>query len=77
MVGWVERLSPDSAELRVRRVVGVQRSAATTVSAVSTARQSGFPKMVVVRDTLVVAWTAVKPALQVRMAQLSLTSANK
>ncbi len=77
VVGWVERLSPDSAELRVRRVVGVQRSAATTVSAVSTARQSGFPKMVVVRDTLVVAWTAVKPALQVRMAQLSLTSANK
>lgn len=74
IVAWMEHNTPETADLRVRRITGTTRSPAVTITTMSSARQSGFPRMVVVRDTLMVAWTSVKPSLQVQMAQLSLTS---
>ena len=74
IVAWMEHNTPETADLRVRRITGTARSPAVTITTMSSARQSGFPRMVVVRDTLMVAWTSVKPSLQVQMAQLSLTS---
>ncbi|MCC6241774.1 MAG: exo-alpha-sialidase [Gemmatimonadaceae bacterium] len=74
LVGWIERLSADSASLRVRRVRNGNSVAAQTVSVLSAARQSGFPRMVVTGDTAYFAWTATKPSLHVQMAKLPLPS---
>lgn len=74
IVGWMERITPETAEVRVRRVAGSVRAEAQTVSTTSSARQSGFPRMVVMGDTLVVAWTAVSPSLKVQVVQLPLNS---
>lgn len=74
IVGWMERITAETAEVRVRRVSAGVRSAAQTVSTTSSARQSGFPRMVVMGDTLVAAWTAVSPSLKVQLVQLPLNS---
>ncbi len=74
LVGWMERKTPETAEVRVRRIADGVASTAQTVATTSSARQSGFPRMVVTGDTLLVAWTDVSPSLQVRIAQLPLTS---
>ncbi|MBL0171271.1 MAG: exo-alpha-sialidase [Gemmatimonadaceae bacterium] len=74
VVAWMERRTPETSDVRVRRIAGGQRSASQTVTTTSAARQSGFPRLAVVADTLMVAWTAVAPSLQVRMAQLQLFS---
>lgn len=74
VVGWMERTTPQTADVRVRRIAGGVRSMAQTVSTTSSARQSGFPRMAVVGDTLIVAWTAVSPSLRVQVAQLPLNS---
>ena len=63
----------ETAEVRVRRIAGGVRSEGQTVATTSSARQSGFPRMVVTGDTLLIAWTEVSPSLQVRVAQLPLS----
>jgi hypothetical protein len=77
VVGWMERVSKETSDVRVRTIANGRRSAAQTVTSTSPARQSGFPRMVVAGDTLLVAWTAVTPALQVRMALLPLNTNSK
>jgi len=74
VVGSMERVTPETAEIRVRRVSTGKRSPFRTVAATSAARASGFPKMVVIGDTLVVAWTATQPTVRVQLAQLPLLS---
>jgi len=74
VVGWMEQQTPETADIRVRRIAGNRASAAQVVTTTSSARQSGFPRMVVVGDTLLVAWTAVAPSLQVQLAALPLQS---
>lgn len=74
VVGWMEQQTPQTADIRVRRVAGNRASASQIVTTTSSARQSGFPRMVVVGDTLLVAWTAVAPSLQVQLAALPLQS---
>jgi hypothetical protein len=73
LVGWMERKTPETADVRVRRIVDGVASQGQTVATTSSARQSGFPRMVVTGDTLLVAWTEVKPSMQVRVAQLPLS----
>jgi hypothetical protein len=70
-------VSKETSDVRVRTIANGRRSAAQTVTSTSPARQSGFPRMVVAGDTLLVAWTAVTPALQVRMALLPLNTNSK
>jgi len=74
VVGWMEQQTPVTADVRVRRVSNGRRSVSQVVATTSSARSSGFPRMTVVGDTLLVGWTAVTPALQVQMAQLPLLS---
>ena len=59
LVSWIERVGGDTAAVRVRRVsrAGVA-GAAVTVAASSAARASGFPKLVVVGNAVLFAWTA-------------------
>lgn len=72
VVGWLERRTPETAEVRVRRIRNNQPEPTLVIATTSSARQSGFPRLAIVGDTLLVAWTAVSPELQVRMASLPL-----
>lgn len=74
VVGWMERVTPQTADVRVRRVATSVALPAVVVATTSSARQSGFPHLAVVGDTLLVAWTSVSPALQVRMATVPLNT---
>jgi len=58
LVSWLERVPPDDAEVRVRRVARSGELGATvTISRTKAARASGFPRIVRRGDTLVAAWT--------------------
>lgn len=78
IVGWMERLTPETASVRVRRVSNGRRSSFQSVATTSAARQSGFPRLTITGETLLVSWTAVTPEaptqLQVQLAQLPLNS---
>lgn len=74
LVGWMERKTPETAEVRVRRITDGAASPGQTVATTSSARQSGFPRMVVTGDTLLIAWTETSPSMQVRVAQLPLSN---
>lgn len=74
VVGWMEQQTPQTADIKVRRIADGKRSEAQRVTTTASSRQSGFPRMIVIGDTLLVGWTAVAPSLQVQMAQLSLFS---
>lgn len=79
VVTWMEHAAtPETASLMARRIEeatrGVLRvSEPRTIATTSSARTSGFPRVVVTGDTLLVAWTAIAPSLQVRLARLSLS----
>ncbi len=70
LVAWLER-TPESGEVRVRRVFPDGRSgAASLVTATSSGRDSGFPRMI--RDgrgRIVFAWTESGEARNIRMAR--------
>ena len=71
LVTWIERVG-EGAELRIRRVRpdGVAE-APTTVASVSSARASGFPRMVESAGDLLFAWTDVGgESTQIRLARL-------
>lgn len=72
LVAWLEQMDPAVVELRVRRVQGNLPGAARVITRMSNGRPSGFPRMARVGETLLVSWTDVAPALQVRMARLPL-----
>jgi hypothetical protein len=73
LVSWLERVPPENAEVRVRRVA---RSGAMgepfTVSRTSAARASGFPRIARSGDALVAAWTVPGDSARVMVGRLSL-----
>ncbi|MDX2183972.1 MAG: hypothetical protein SFW08_08310 [Gemmatimonadaceae bacterium] len=70
IVSWLERLSTDSAEVRVRRVTSDGRmSAATTITRVAASRGSGFARMIRDGDRLLFAWTVAGAPSRIAMAQ--------
>lgn len=73
IVSWLEQRSADASEVLIRRVpVGVP-GAIRTIASTASARQSGFPRLVVRGSDVIAAWTTVQPALQVHLARLSLS----
>ncbi len=73
IVLWMERVTADSAAVRVRRVgTDGSLSAATTVSAGAGSRRSGFPRMVRSGDSLVFAWTIPGDSVRVRVGTAAL-----
>ncbi len=74
-VSWLERTDSASAEVRMRRVRRDGSMGAPIVLARSAgARASGFPKIARQGDALIVAWTDVGEASQVRVARLPLAA---
>jgi hypothetical protein len=74
LVAWIERTRGDSAEVRVRRVWGNGRMTESVAIATATAeRASGFPRMVVVGDDVIFAWTARAEQSVIRLARARLT----
>ena len=73
IVSWLERVPPENAEVRVRRVA---RSGTMgepfTVSRTSAARASGFPRIARSGDALVAAWTVPGDSARVMVGRLSL-----
>ena len=73
LVSWLERVPPENAEVRVRRVA---RSGAMgepfTVSRTSAARASGFPRIARSGDALLAAWTVPGDSARVMVGRLSL-----
>lgn len=58
-VTWLERLDQLSASVQVRALLGSSRlSQALEVGNVSSGRLSGFPRIAIAGDTLLLAWTA-------------------
>ncbi|MGH7678759.1 MAG: hypothetical protein ACRENU_09855 [Gemmatimonadaceae bacterium] len=73
LVSWIERTGGDTAAVRVRRVSrGGRASEPRTVAASSAARASGFPRMVIVDDRVMFAWTAPTRPSTVRVARMAL-----
>jgi hypothetical protein len=78
LVSWLERTGGEFAEVRVRYVAPDGRaSASSSVSASSTERASGFPRMArASRDRVFVAWTDVggpTPRVRVAMVDISMS----
>jgi hypothetical protein len=71
LVSWIERVGGESAELRLRRVRPDGRAGrSVTVATSSAARASGFPRMAVRGQSVLVAWTQVGRPSAVRVARL-------
>ena len=73
VVSWLERLPPEDAEVRVRRV---SRSGTMgqpfTVSRTKAARASGFPRIVRRGDALIAAWTVPGDSARVMVGRMPL-----
>lgn len=74
LVSWIERTGSDGrAEVRVRRVrANGSLEAPITVASSSAARASGFPRMVLAGDTVVIAWTEPGTRSAVHVARATL-----
>lgn len=71
LVSWIERVGGETAAVRVRRVERNGRAQPPqTVAASSSARASGFPRMVVVGTQALFAWTEPGRPSQVRVARM-------
>ena len=71
IVSWLERVPPEAAEVRVRRVArSGEMGAPVTVSRTSAARASGFPRIVRSGNTLVAAWTVPGDSARVMLGRL-------
>ena len=80
-VVWMEHETPETASVRVRTITSTsdamwQTSASRSISTTSSARQSGFPRVAVLGDSLFVAWTATSPSLQVHLSVLALPTSS-
>ncbi len=74
IVAWLEQRTTQDAEVLVRRVTGTTISDIRSLARTSGERQSGFPRLAVLRDTLLATWTTTKPAPQVHVARIPLSS---
>ncbi|HEV3048675.1 MAG TPA: sialidase family protein, partial [Longimicrobium sp.] len=75
LVSWIERTGEKEAEVRVRRVgTDGRMGEPRTVAGSSSARASGFPRMVPAGENLVFAWTAPGDSSRVRAASVPLSS---
>ena len=73
IVSWLERVPPEAAEVRARRVArSGELGAPITVSRTSAARAAGFPRIVRSGNTLVAAWTLPGDSARVMLGRLSL-----
>jgi hypothetical protein len=73
IVSWLERVPPEDAEVRVRRVArSGGMSAPLTVSRTKAARASGFPRIVRRGDALVAAWTVPGDSARVMLGRVAL-----
>jgi hypothetical protein len=74
IVSWLERVPPEDAEVRVRRVV---RSGTMgqpfTVSRTKAARASGFPRIVRLGQELIAAWTVPGDSARVMVGRMPLS----
>ena len=72
LVSWLE-FTPNGSEFRVREVSpDGTRGPHLTITSASSDRQSGYPRMVRSGKDVIFAWTATRPALQVRTAVATL-----
>lgn len=73
-VSWLERVPPETGEVRVRRV---SRTGALgtpiVIASTSAARPSGFPKLVRRGNELLAAWTIPGDSAHIRMGRLDLS----
>lgn len=75
LVSWLERVPPEDAEVRVRRVSrDGTLGAPFTVSRTRAARASGFPRIVRQGDALLAAWTVPGDSARVHVGRLSLAA---
>jgi hypothetical protein len=73
LVSWIERTGDSEAEVRVRRVGADGRMGApSTLAASSSARSTGFPRMVRAGDDLVFAWTGAGKPSSIHAARMAL-----
>jgi hypothetical protein len=73
LVSWIERTGRTEAQVRIRRVGADGRmDEPRTVTASSSARSTGFPRMVRAGDDLVLAWTSAGKPSSVRAGRMSL-----
>jgi hypothetical protein len=73
MVSWLERVPPEDAEVRVRRVTRAgEMGAPRTISRTKAARAAGFPRIVRRGDTLLAAWTVPGDSARVMVGRLPL-----
>lgn len=73
IVSWLERVPPEDAEVRVRRVSrSGDMGAPATISRTKAARASGFPRIVRRGDTLLAAWTVPGDSARVMVGRLPL-----
>ena len=71
IVSWLERVPPEAAEVRVRRVArSGELGVPLTVSRTSAARASGFPRIVRSGNSLVAAWTVPGDSARVMLGRL-------
>jgi thiol-disulfide isomerase/thioredoxin len=72
VVGWLASTGDDQAAYLVQRVSvdGRVGRKPTTVFRTSASRRSGFPRLVVAQDRVIIAWTAVGEHTQVRVHAL-------
>jgi hypothetical protein len=73
LVSWIERTGQTEAEVRVRRVGADGRMGEpSTLAASSSARSTGFPRMVRAGDDLVFAWTGAGKPSSIHAARMAL-----
>jgi hypothetical protein len=73
IVSWLERVPPEDAEVRVRRVSrSGEMGSPLTISRTRAARASGFPRIVRKGDALIAAWTVPGDSARVLVGRLPL-----
>lgn len=74
IVSWLERVPPEDAEVRVRRVArSGEMGAPFAISRTKAARASGFPRITRSGDGLVAAWTVPGDSARVMVGRLPLS----
>ncbi len=70
LVSWLER-DPDRTRIALRRVAPSGVSQSMFVATTSQARSSGFPRMAVVDDDIILAWTEDDEPSRIRTAVIA------
>jgi hypothetical protein len=72
-VSWLERRGAEDADVRIRRMArGGHRAEAISIASSAAARSSGFPRLVMRGDDIVVAWTQPGDSARVQIGVLRL-----